>query len=236
MSDTWPQVKQALKKLDTTKVPTYEAYFETLRPKTPEDKFRRGLFALASVHTSWESNINLYSKLWDLAWKHDPVLLRERIIESRAGLVNGRVKAIMAYTSLYETYPGLFERNGDDWYKFRDRIQDHVLGLGPAKSAFFIELTYFHDSRICCADTHFLQMYGIEPKDVGNVKNEDRARMEMHFDLTCQRAKINPVTARWLLWDQKAGQPDSRFWSYVLEGEPRIPGEQKQLTLGELAA
>ena len=71
-------------------------------------------------------------------------------------------------------------------------------------------------------DTHMFQAYGIAPKDVGKVKSADRIRMETHWDMTCERNKINPVTARWILWDQKQGKTDSRYWSHVLERKPSL--------------
>lgn len=222
---TYPTVQETLEGLDTSRAKKYESYFDSIRPTTKEDKIRRGLFALASVHTTWELNCALYAELWDLKWMEDIGELRARIIESRAGLVNNRVKSISAFVSAFQQFPDFFERdNGENWYAYRDRIQENVRGLGPAKSAFFAELMYFHDNRVPCMDTHMLQAYGIAPKDVGNVKPVEMARMEMHWDLTCEKMGLNPVTARWIMWDQKQDKPDSRYWSHVLEGEPKVPG------------
>ena len=82
-----------------------------------------------------------------------------------------------------------------------------------------------------------LQAYGIAPKDVGAVRAPEMARMEMHWDLTCESMGLNPVTARWIMWDQKQGKDDSRYWSYVLEGEPKSKGEvQTHFTFKEQAA
>jgi hypothetical protein len=228
----YDDVNKLLGTLDKTKVPAYEGYFDTLRPKNERDKFRRGLFALASVHTTWALNCELYAALWDLKWLKDPKLLRERIIESRAGLVNNRVKSITAYAALFWQFPGIFDReSGETWYQYRDRIQGMTHGLGPAKSAFFIELMHFHDSRIPCMDTHMYQAYGILPKDVGKVKDADRVRMETHWDMTCDKRGLNPVTARWIVWDQKQGKSDSRYWAQVLEGKPKRTERMVQETL-----
>jgi thermostable 8-oxoguanine DNA glycosylase len=215
----------------------YEKYFDTIKPMTTDETFRRGIFAFASVHTTWESNIKLYALLWDFeVWQHDPEKLRELIVESRAGLVNGRTKNIMKFTAMYWQYPELFEKKEDEtWYKYRDRIMETVSGLGVAKAAFFIELMHFQDSRVSCFDTHMLQTYGIKPPDVGNVKPPDMARMEMHWDLTCEKYDVNPVTCRWILWDIKQDKPNSRYWSYVLEGKPTIEGDpQLELFTGKL--
>lgn len=218
------------------KADDYEKYFDSIKPTTFTQKFRCGIFAFASVHTTWESNVKLYSLLWDVdTWMQRPDKLRELILESKAGLVNGRTKNIMKFTAMYWQFPGLFDKqDSETWYAYRDRIADMVSGLGPAKAAFFIELMHFQDSRISCFDTHMLQTYGIKPPDVGNVKPPDLARMEMHWDLTCTKYGVNPVTCRWMLWDQKKNKPDSRYWSYVLEGKPEIPGDpQLELFTGK---
>jgi hypothetical protein len=226
------KVTKLIDELDKSRVEPYEVYFEKLRPKNLKDKFRRGLFALASVHTTWALNCVLYEQLWDLKWKNDLDLLRERIIDSRAGLVNNRVKSIAAYAANFWQFPGSFDRaNGESWYKYRDRIQNMTLGLGPAKSAFFLELNHFHDNRVPCMDTHMFQAYGVAPKDVGTVKPADRARMEAHWDMTCEKKDINPVTARWIMWDQKQGKTDSRYWAHVLEGRPKITPILKQVVM-----
>jgi hypothetical protein len=219
----YEEVAKTLGTLSSKTLKEYETYFEKIKPKTSRERFRRGVFALSSVHTTWRLNVALYDALWDLTWAKDPELLRARIIESRAGLVNNRVKAFSMYAAMFNQYPKLFERqDGETWYGFRDRIMDTVHGLGPAKSAFYSELVYFEANRVPCMDTHMLQLYGVKPKDVGTVKNTDRTRMEAHFDLTCDRLGINPVTARWVIWDKKQGKKDSRYWSHVLEGRPKV--------------
>ena len=224
-------VTKTLETLDARALARYEKYFDSIRPRTEPDKFRRGVFALASVHTTWQLNVALYDALWDLKWTKDPDLLRNRILESRAGLVNNRVKAFTMYSALFWQYPGMLDRKEEEtWYSYRDRIMDTVHGLGPAKSAFFAELVYFQDNRVPCMDTHMFQLYGVAPKDVGTVKPVDRVRMEAHFDLTCEHMGVNPVTARWVLWDRKQGKGDSRYWSHVLEGKPKLK-KQVQISL-----
>jgi hypothetical protein len=216
------EVTQTLNKLSLKDLARYEAYFQDIRPTTQREIFRRGVFALASVHTTWEFNVALYAQLWDLKWLKDVEKLRAKIEESRAGLVNIRVRAYTEYAALFWQFPGLLERRKDEtWYAFRDRIMDTVHGLGPAKAAFYAELLYFQDSRVPCMDTHMLQLYGVPTKKVNNVKSGDRIRMETHFDVTCANLDIRPVTARWLIWDKKQGKKNPRYWSHVLEGKPK---------------
>lgn len=227
-------VREAIKELDLSKAPMYEAYFDTIRPKTKEDIFRRGLFAFASVHTGWYANVKLYAKLWDLEWMHDQEMLRARIIESRAGLVNTRLKAISEYTAAYWQFPGLLDRKPHEpWHVYRDRIMGFLYGLGPAKAAFLIELVHMQDSDIVCMDTHMLQLYGVKTSEVGLVRPVDLARFETHWDITCHSLGVKPVVARWLYWDKKQRKEDSRYWSHVLEGKPAFMVEQMELFTGE---
>lgn len=231
----YQEVTKTLATINRSTLKKYEKYFDGIRPRTQRERFRRGVFAISSVHTTWQLNVALYEALWDLKWIKDQELLRARILESRAGLVNGRVKAFSMYSALFWQYPQMFDRKETEpWHTYRDRVSDSVTGLGPAKSAFYGELVYFHDSRVPCMDTHMLQLYGVKPADVGSVKPADRIRMETHFDITCEHLEINPVTARWRLWDVKQGnRPDSRYWSYVLEGRPK-KSKPVQMSLGGL--
>lgn len=223
--DTYPEATKVLDSLDTSRVTDYEQYFDALVPRTDEDRFRRGLFALASVHTTWELNCALYAHLWDLSWINDMESLKQKILASRAGLVNNRVKQIAAFTAMFWQFPATFtKQTNEDWYSFRNRVQNLVPGLGPAKSAFYSELNYFQLNRVPCMDTHMFQAYGVPVSDVGKVKPAERARMEMHWDMSCAARKINPVTARWIMWDMKQGKPNSTYWTYVLEKRPEIPG------------
>jgi thermostable 8-oxoguanine DNA glycosylase len=213
----------------------YEKYFDLLRPTTKEEIFRRGLFALASVHTSWELNVALYAELHNLAWLQNEDELAKRIINSKAGLLNTRLKAFMLFTSVFWQFPDVINRKQNEaWHEYRDRMSILFYGLGPAKAAFFIELMHFQASRIACFDTHLLQLYGIAPKNVGRVKGAELARMEQHWDMACRAAGLNPVTARWILWDKKQGKPDSRYWSYVIERDykPETAPEQMDLFTG----
>ena len=225
------EVEKVLDHIDPEKVKDYETYFNSLKPKNKKEQFRRGVFALASVHTTWELNVALYSELHDLKWLKNAELLRQRIIDSRAGLVNNRTKSYMLFAAAFWQFADMFDRKeGESWYGFRDRIEDTVHGLGPAKAAFYLELNHFHENRVACFDTHMFQLYGIKAKDVGKVKTKDMARMEVHWDMTCEKYNLNPVTARWLYWDSKQGKDDSRYWSYVLEKKPKLKRE-KQMEL-----
>jgi len=219
----YKDVESKIKKLDLDRLPEYLHYFEKIRPKTAEDKFRRGLCAIATVHSTYESTVKLYASLWNLSWMGDSELLKKRIDASRAGLANNRTKFIMEYTALFWQFPDLFKhKDGEPWHVTRDRIMAHVKGLGISKSAFFLELLYPKECRVVCMDVHMLRLYGVQDAQIAKVTKADMVRMETHWDMACRHLDINPVATRWLFWDTQQGKKDSRYWAWILEGEPKI--------------
>lgn len=224
-------VEKKIRQLDFSQVPKYQHYFKTIKPLTKEDVLRRGLFALASVHTTYQSNVNLYAALWDLKWIGDPELLRNRIVQSRAGLTNNRTKFIMDFAALFLQFPSLFEHKASEpWYATRDRIESNVKGLGMSKSAFMLELVYLEDCRSVCMDVHMLRLFGVDTADVAKVTKSDMVRMETYWDMLSRELGVSPTLLRWLYWDSAVQRKsDSRYWSHVLEGEPKINDPQLRL-------
>lgn len=200
----------------------YESYFDTLAPKTDGEVFKRGLFAFASVHTSWKMNVILYKALEPYeTWINDDASLLSVLVSTRAGLHNNRAKFIGAYGRLFWQDPTFFRPRKDETYTaYRNRIESAVQGLGMAKAAFFNELVTFQKSDCVCVDTHMMQTYGLPP-GAGSLTRQGYEDLEQHWANICRLAGVRPVTARWVLWDLKQNnQPDSRYWSYVLEKEP----------------
>lgn len=206
-----------LESIDPEELKPYHEYFKAITPTTNEEKFRRGLFVFASVHTGWAANVNLYALLWDLDWLEDQERLRELIEESRAGLTNGRTKSIWQFSERFKLDPEWYEKKDNElWTQYRDRIQLRTLGLGHAKSSFLCELLYPNESEAICGDTHMLQNYDLKGNSVPSQKIY--GYVEAHWVAECKRLGLAPVAARWYLWDRKQGHKDSRYWSYCLEG------------------
>ena len=211
------QAELALGSIGPEVASRYETYFETIKPQTHEAFFSRGLFALASVHTTWKSNVALYEELRDLAWLQDQNELQHRIVRSRAGLFNMRTRFIWAYAQRFWDDPGAYyRRENEAWADYRARVQKWTTGLGHAKSSFFLELTYLHVAEVVCLDTHMLQLYGYRPGSE-YISYRKMDAIEQHWLQACSTAGIRPVTACWAFWDTKQKKPDSRYWSYVLE-------------------
>jgi hypothetical protein len=218
-----PEAAEAhITSLEHERVQEYEQYFDTLvlDPTNYTEVFRRWMFAYASVHTSWKANCALYERLRDLQWIGNPDDLKQRIIDSRAGLHNHRTRFITDFTDYYWQHPAWFGRQPDeDWFDYRNRIMEKTLGIGRAKAAFAIELMYFQQSGVACFDTHMVQLYGFDAKTYGQGKVSNKAMdaMEQHWSETCLAHGVSPMTSRWVWWDRKQQQTDSRYWSYVLE-------------------
>lgn len=219
---------RALDSIDVRGLSKYHEYFDSIRPSDDVETFRRGLFAFASVHTTWRKNVDLYSALWDLEWVQSKTELKARIEESKAGLSNNRTNFIWEFSEKYWKDPKFYLRlDGEPWPCYRDRIEKETKGLGHAKTSFFLELTHFQDARVVCGDTHQLQLYGLKGNASPGRKIMDY--IERHWVEECIRKNISPVTARWYLWDRKQRKNDSRYWSYVLEGGQPDPTFPKQL-------
>lgn len=222
---------RALNSLSPAALAPYRTYFETITPGNPTEIFRRGLFAFASVHTSWQYNLALYVRLWDLDWLDDEAELRRRIQASRAGLTDGRTRSIWLFRQQYWANPGFYLRKPNEpWPAYRDRLKEVTLGLGHAKTSFFLELVFPNEAEIVCGDTHQLQLYGLRGNSSPTPAIYDF--VESHWVLECRKLGLAPVASRWALWDLKQGHTDSRYWSHVLEGKPELPDKYaKQLLL-----
>jgi hypothetical protein len=204
------------------RAPAYESYFDFLRPRSPQEVFQRGLFAYASVHTSWAMNCKLYLALRDFdRWLYHDGVLRQILVDTRAGLHNNRTAFFGRFGRLFWSNPAFFQPDrGERWGCFRNRLMGSMEGLGPAKAAFFAELIYFDETEVVCVDTHMLQLYSVKPSNVGDATLETYDDVERHWRNICLDCGVRPVTARWVAWDIRQKQPDSRFWSRVIE-----PGE-----------
>lgn len=197
-------------------VERYERYMQNVvAPKNAEDRFRRFLFAFASVHTSWKSNCRMYLSLHELNWLHDSEALKQRIIESGAGLHNNRTAFIYEFSEFYWAHPLWFNKSKyETWVHYRDRLAEQVKGLGFAKAAFTTELLYPTTCQVLCTDVHILKLYGLT---AGKARDKDLYAIEKHWTDLCLTRNMSAAVARWLYWDKQAQHSDSRFWTWVFE-------------------
>jgi len=219
------KTEQAVEHIDSVQdheVERYTRYLQSIMPESPEDQFRRWLFTYASVHTGWQMNCKLYRCLEDLTWLGNEEALKQRIVGSRAGMHNNRTRYIYDFSEFYWAHPHWFRKSRhEDWMAYRRRLQGAALGIGQAKAAFWVELTYPIAADVICVDTHVLQLYGFTPKEINarGVPKRVMDTVEGHWVAVCRAKGVPPVIARWLYWDRKQGHSDSRYWSFVFEKE-----------------
>jgi hypothetical protein len=195
---------------------TYQyEYWNKLKPINDSERFQRFLFAYMSVHTSWESNIKGYSMIknwWE--WMNRWDVLEEKIVESRVGLHNNRVRFIKDFTMKFWSNPSYYEKGqGEQWNNFRNRIEKNIVGLGMAKSSFAIEMIYPVEAEVTCLDTHLYQAYGLDQ----SKHRKQYQTLEKHWVENSQRKSLPSYIARCIYWDRKQEKSDSRYWSHVLE-------------------
>ena len=58
-----PTADSFVASLDKNEVDSYTEYWQSIQPKNHAYYFRRWLFSLMSVHTTWESNVRGYNFL-----------------------------------------------------------------------------------------------------------------------------------------------------------------------------
>ncbi|MEO7099119.1 MAG: hypothetical protein ABI162_07135 [Luteolibacter sp.] len=195
-------------------------YWKGVAPTTTKDHFRRWLFAYASVHSTWKSNVRTYNAIKDLGWISDPYLLWSTLMDSRGGLYNDRAKTIWKFKEQFFRNPEFFTRRGDEtWPQARDRIAAGISGLGPAKTSFALELCFPLEAEVVCLDVHMLRLYGKAEMNGRSGKKflaEYRA-MEKDWVGRSLRNQVPSYVSRCIYWDTLMKQPDSRYWSHCLE-------------------
>jgi len=190
-------------------------YWDGLKPINDTEKFQRWLFAFMSVHTSWERNIIGYNAIknwWD--WINRWEQLENKLIETRVGMQNNRLKYIKEFTIKFWSNPSYYEKgNGETWKTFRNRLVNDIKGLGMAKVSFALEMIYPTNAEIVCFDTHLFQAYGLDQRK----HNKQYGVLESHWVENSEKKGLPPYIARCIYWDRKQEKEDSRYWSHVLE-------------------
>jgi len=190
-------------------------YWKGLKPINDSERFQRFLFAFMSVHTTWERNVIGYNNIKDWwNWMNRWEVLQEKLIESRIGLHNNRLKFISNFTTKFWSNPSYYEiGKGESWEGFRNRIEKNIKGLGMAKSSFAVEMIYPDEAEVVCLDTHLFQAYGLNQtkhaRQYGSLEN--------HWVKNSARKNLPPYIARCIYWDRKQEKQDSRYWSHALE-------------------
>lgn len=211
----YSEVESFFNTVDKHTVDSYRKYWDALTPKNTSSVFQRWLFAFMSVHTSWKSNIAGYTaikKWWQ--WVNREEELKNRIHTSRVGMHNNRTKYICEFTKDFWENLDIYERTaGENWTTYRNRLEKRVLGLGPAKTSFSLEMCFPNDAHVACMDTHLFQVYGLDQTRDSRMYE----KIEAHWLDMSRMWNIPPYIARCIYWDRKQNQQDSSYWAHVLE-------------------
>jgi hypothetical protein len=212
-----PAVEAVFVTRDNDRAVEYVNYWGSLAARTDAELFRRFLFAFCSVHTTWEGNINGYKAIKDFAaWTGQHRGLRTRLIQSGVGLHNNRARWIGDFSNQYWASPHTFRRGyRESWAAYRDRLEELITGLGPAKVSFALELAYPLEAEVLCLDVHMLRLYGV--KDQSKVKVGEYQRYEHDWLGRCRAVEMPSYIMKQIHWDRLQGKPNSRYWSHVLE-------------------
>lgn len=208
--------------LHSHKVEPYKQYWESVRPKTDEDIFRRWLFAFCSVHTTWKGNINGYLAIRDFVyWKHNRKELLKRLTRSGVGCQKERTDYIWDFSKDFWQNPKDFScpAKRNRYISVRDNLVERIRGLSYAKVSFAFEMIDPLFARVLCGDVHHLRAYGMA--DLKYTKSKvgvgKYKAMEQHWIENCQRLNVPSYIARCIMWDEIQKQPDSDYWGYVLK-------------------
>ena len=202
----------------------YESYWHSITPQTDGQIFQRWLFAFSSIHTTWESNMNLYNSIKNFEeWINNSELLMQRLIEGRAGLHNQRYINILSFSKKFWANPDAFKKSSNEsWVDLRNRLAKDLTGIGLAKTSFALELCYPNTVEVVCLDVHMLRLLNLNEQGYrANIPKEIRAYElgEKVWLNKSQSLLVSPYITRCLWWDLNQGHQNSRYWSHCFEDQ-----------------
>lgn len=209
------EVEMFFANISSDTIVRYKAYWKQVAPKNVSETFQRWLFAFMSVHTSWKANIAGYNAIknwWE--WLGNTDKLCEKITNSRVGMQNNRTRYIANFANDFWGNGARYEKaSTESWTVYRDRLAGGILGLGPAKTSFSLEMCFPNEAYVTCLDTHLFQVYGLDQARDLRLYGQ----LEAHWLDMSRMWNVPPYIARCIYWDQKQNKEDSRYWSYVFE-------------------
>ena len=203
------------------KVVAYKDYWETIRPKTDEDIFRRYLFAYMIVHTTWESNVKGYQAVKNIdEWIDNKEILLAKIKNSGVGLHNNRTKYIWAFKDQFFANPKDYIITSKKYHvKKRDDIVNKIHGLGAAKTSFALEMSNPNECRVVCLDIHLLRLYNCDQLKYNKSRSGTKVYkdIERHWSINCGKIGVPCYIMRSLYWNMLQEKENCRYWSFCLE-------------------
>ena len=200
-------------------VKTETDYWDDLKIKSHAECFKRWIFAVMSVHTTWESNVRGYNlAVKDLSWTLDKDALANMITDARVGINHRRNKGLWQLVEKFRDNPDQFYKRDDEtWQECRNRLIGSIYGLGNAKTTYALALSFPTEAQLCCLDVHLLRFMGHDLSN-GHASNlKVYQEMENEWLARCNKYGVAPNVAREIYWNKVQGRRNSRYWSYCLE-------------------
>ena len=210
------EVDKFFKGLSLKQVKENEKYWETLTIDNDFDYFKRWMFAIMSVHTTWESNVYAYKVFAnDFSWMATKERLAEMVREAKCGIHHRREVGFWQLTEKFRNDPTLFyKKNDETWIECRDRLIGEVFGLGIAKTTFALNLSFPMEAEVCCLDIHLLRFLGY----IGESPSvTDYKRLENEWLIRCEKYGVSASVSREIYWNKVQNRRNSRYWSYCIE-------------------
>ena len=217
--DQFKQVDQFFANLKLGAVHAEQAYWNDLIPQDDSEVFARWVFAIMSVHTTWESNVRGYEvAMSDLSWTISKDKLKQMIVKAKVGLYERRERGLWDLATKFRENPDQFKKQDNEtWQECRNRLIGTIYGLGNAKTTYALALSYPTEARLCCLDVHLLRFMGHDLKKGHANTLKDYERMENEWLARCDKYGVSPNVAREMYWNKVQGRRNSRYWSYCLE-------------------
>ena len=212
-----PSLDKFLSKLSAGAIKSNTEYWDSLTIKNDFEYFQRWVFAICSVHTTWESNVKGYLHLMnDLSWTISKTRLEEVVKTSGLGMFHRRIKGLWQLAEGFRNNPKEFYKSDlETWEEARNRLVGRIFGLGYAKTTFAITLSFPTQAKLVCLDVHILRFMGYD-RD-GTPSGKFYLEMEKLWLKICAKYKVNPAVVREIYWDRVQNKRSPRYWSYCLE-------------------
>jgi len=218
-SDRFSKVDKFFDSLNPKVVEKETEYWSKLTTDNNADYFNRWVFAIMSVHTTWESNVNGYNEaMKDFSWTIDQKRLKQMVIDGRVGMFHRREKGLWELVKKFRSNPRQFhKKNNETWQECRNRLVGTIYGLGNAKTTYALSLGFPVDAQLCCLDVHLLRFMGhdLSQGHPSNIKVYQS--MEDEWLKRCNKIDASPNVVREIYWNKVQERRNSRYWSYCLE-------------------
>ena len=217
--DRFRELDRFFDRLTLKIVKTETDYWDNLKVDSHAECFKRWVFAIMSVHTTWESNVRGYEYATrDMYWTLDKDVLAKMVTDARVGINKRRNIGLWQLVEKFRENPNQFYKQDDEtWQECRNRLIGSIYGLGNAKTTYAISLSNPTDSQLCCLDVHLLRFMGHDLKKGHANSLESYQHMENEWLARCNKYGVAPNVAREIYWNKVQGRRNSRYWSYCLE-------------------